>query len=128
MADSYFHELAQELGQLKGTLSTFMETWRSQDNAAALGRRVVYDKIELLTVQIQRLATDIQNVQQDVAELKKEVDEKAMPVVDAIRIERERKVGAKGVWILIGSGIMMAISAATYIIDKAIALFSHRPP
>ncbi len=104
-----------------------MDNWRNQDSAASAGRRVVYEKVDSLSAQIGRIANDVNNVQQDIAELKKEVEEKAMPVVDAIIAEQERKTGAKGVWILIGSGVMMAVSALTYVVDKAVTFFSHKP-
>lgn len=119
--------LATRVGALEGSMKTFMDNWARQDQLAHDARRTLYERVDLLSRQIERVATDVHNVQQDVAELKKEVEETVMPVVDATVAQRERRTGAKGVWILIGSGVMMAISAVTYVVDKALQFFTHKP-
>ena len=127
MTDSQIYDILSRLGEIEGTLRTFMQTWRDQDTAAGLGRRVVQEKLELQSHQIARLAIDVQNVQQDVAELRNEVEDKVMPAVDTIEAERHRKTGAKSVWAIIGAAIVMGMSAMAYIVDKVLAIFIHKP-
>ena len=119
--------LATRVGQLEGSMKTFMDNWARQDQLAHDGRRTVYERVELLSRQIERVAIDVQSVQQDVAEIKKEIDEEIAPNLRTTEAYRQRKDGARGVWILIGSGVMMGISALTYIVDKAIQFFTHKP-
>jgi hypothetical protein len=115
--------LAVRLGQLEGTVRTFMDAWARQDTIAHESRRVVYDRIELIGKQVDRVATDVQNIQQDVAELKKEIDEQVMPVIDASEERKHQRVGAKSVWALIGAVTIAAASAMAYIADKVAAYF-----
>lgn len=117
--------LAARVGQLEGTVTTFMNTWRAQDDAAALGRRVTHEKIELISLQVERLSNDIQSVQQDIAELKMEVDEEIMPTVRVTQYARERKAGARSVWALIGAGVVSVASALAYLADKLAAYLRH---
>lgn len=133
MADETFdtrniiHNLAVRVGQLEGTLKTFMETWARQDQLAHESRRVTYDRLELIGKQVERVATDVQNVQQDVAELKKEIDEQIMPTVDHIQGRRQYAAGAKSVWVMIGAGVVMVASALAYIGDKIASFFFAKP-
>lgn len=119
--------LAVRVGQLEGTLNAFMERWKAQDDAARLGRQVTHDKINLLSVQVERLANDIQGVQQDVAELKLEVDEEIMPTVQASQFANERRAGARSVLVVIYGGAVVVISALAYIADRAVGWLLHKP-
>ena len=119
--------LANRIGQLEGTLKTFMETWARQDDLAHKSRQVQYDRMELLGRQIERIATDVQNVQQDVAELKKEIDEQIMPTVDHVKVRKHYAAGAKSVWAMIGAGVVMLASALAYIGDKIASYFVAKP-
>ena len=119
----HLHELAIKVGLLEGTLRTFMETWRDQDTAAALGRRVTHEKMELQAMQIGRLAVDVQNVQQDEAEMKHEIEEKDMPVIDAVEAEQAQRAGARKVWAWIAGAAAMVVSALAYVVDKLAAKF-----
>lgn len=126
MTGDQIHDLTLELGQLKGTIKTFMETWARQDQLAHDGRRVVYDRLELLTAQVARVATDIQNVQQDLAELKKEIDEQVMPTIKGVQAREYRRAGAMGVWALIGAGVVAVASTLAYIADRIATYFLPR--
>jgi hypothetical protein len=117
--------LAVRVGQLEGTITTFMNTWRTQDDAAGLGRRVTHEKIELISLQVERLANDIRGVQQDIAELKLEVDEEIMPSIQVSKYARERKAGANSVWALIGAGVVAAASLFAYLADKLMQYIRH---
>lgn len=119
--------LAARVGQLEGTLKTFMDTWARQDQLAHNSRQVTQDSLNLLGKQIERVATDVQNVQQDVAELKKEIDEQIMPTVDQVQGRRQYAAGAKSVWVMIGAGVMMVASALAYIGDKIASFFYAKP-
>lgn len=119
--------LAVRVGQFEGTLETFMKQWRDQDNAAMLSRRVLSEKIELLSLQVERLSNDLANVQQDLAELKNEIDDEINPVVDTIRFARERKAGARAAVAGIYAGAIVLISALAYIADRAVAYLTHKP-
>jgi hypothetical protein len=126
MSDDHFNlqniltNLAVRVGQLEGTLNAFMERWKAQDDAAGLGRRVTHEKIELLSLQLERLANDVQGMQQDVAELKKEVDEEVMPTVRVTQFASERRAGARSVLVMIYGGAVIVISALAYIADRVV--------
>lgn len=124
-SENILTNLAVRVGQLEGTLTTFMNTWRAQDDAAALGRRVTHEKIELISLQVERLANDLRSVQQDIAELKMEVDEEIMPTVRVTQFARERDAGAKSVWALIGAGTVAMASAMAYLADKLVQYLRH---
>lgn len=115
--------LAVRVGQLEGTVKTFMDNWARQDQLAHEGRRLTYERLELIGKQIDRIATDVTNVQQDVAELKKEVDEEVMPTIQANEFSKQRKIGAKGVWAAIGAAILATASAIAYVADKIASYF-----
>lgn len=119
--------IAVRVGQLEGTVKTFMENWARQDQLAHEGRRLTLDRLELIGKQIDRIATDVANVQQDVAELKKEMDDEVMPTIKAAELTKQRRIGAKGVWALIGAGIMACASALAYITDKVASFFFAKP-
>lgn len=119
------HDLVGRLGQLEGTIRTFMQQWAGQEQNAQSSRRIMYERLELLSGQVNRVATDVQNMQQDIAEMRVDIDEKAMPVVESIRLERERKAGAKAVWVLIWGGALAGLSGLAWIVDK---LWSHFRP
>lgn len=118
--------LAVRVGQLEGTMKTFMDNWARQDQLAHDSRRVVYDRLELIGKQVERIATDVNNVQQDVAELKKEIDEQVMPTVEMVEARRHQRAGAKGVWAMIGAGVVMVASAMAYLADKLSAYLFPR--
>ncbi len=126
--DDRIHDINTRLGQLEGALRTFMKQWQTQDNAAALGRRVTHEKMELLTVQITRLSTDMQGMQQDVAELKLDMDENILPVVNSVKLDQARRRGAKSVWAMIVGGAVAIGSILAYAIDKLLQFFTIRPP
>ncbi len=132
MSDEYnltniMSNLAVRVGQLEGTVKTFMDNWVRQDLLAHESRRVIFERLDLIGRQIERIATDVGNVQQDVAEMKKEIEEEINPTVEMVEKQRDRQTGARSVWVLVGSGILMAISAVTYVVDKAVTFFSHKP-
>ena len=121
------HDIVGRLGQLEGTIKTFMSQWAGQDQAAQSGRRVVYERLELLSSQINRVATDVQAMQQDVAEMRNDIDEKITPHIEDYRASKERKLGAKAVWALIGGVIIAIASAMAYIGDKVVSYFIAKP-
>lgn len=110
--------LAMRVGSLEGSLKTFMENWAIQDKLAHDARRTVYERLDLIGRQVERIATDVENVQQDVAELKKEVDEDIFPSIKKHDARVDQSIGAKGVWALIAGVAVAAISAIAYAADK----------
>ena len=118
--------LAMRVGQMEGTMKTFMDNWARQDQLAHDSRRVVYDRLELIGKQVERVATDVVNIQQDVAELKKEIDEQVMPTIESVEARKHRVAGAKGVWAMIGAGVVMVASALAYLADKLSAYLFPR--
>lgn len=119
--------LAVRVGQLEGTMKTFMENWAIQDKLAHEARRVMYERIELLGRQVERVATDVNNVQQDVAEIKKEIDEEVTPVIKSFEIATAKKHGAKGVWAVIGGGLIAVASGLAYVMDKVSGYMFPKP-
>lgn len=117
--------IVDRMGKLEGTIQQFMAQWNGSEQNAQSSRRVMYDRLELLSSQINRVATDVQSMQQDVAEMRIDIDEKIMPEVTTIQRDRDRKLGAKSVWAMIGAGIIALGSAIAWGWDK---LFIHWKP
>lgn len=122
--DDRIHDIVSRLGNLEGTVRTFMQQWVTQDQTASSGRRVIHERLELMSNQITRVATDVQNTQQDVAELRNEIDDKVMPKIEEREQTKHQKIGAKGVWAIVSSAIIAAASGLAYLADK---LLPHRP-
>lgn len=119
--------LAVRVGEMEGLLKAFREQWRDQDSAASLSRRVTHDKIELLSLQVERLANDILHLQQDFAELKNEVDDGVMPHILTGKYANERKAGARAAVAAIYGGVVIIISALAYTADRIIGYLTHKP-
>lgn len=119
--------LATRVGEMEGLLKAFREQWRDQDAAANLHRSVTHGKIELLTLQIERLANDIMHLQQDFAEFKEEVDVEVMPHIITGKYARERKAGAKAVLVGVYGGVVVLISSLAYIADRLVGWLLHKP-
>jgi len=119
--------LAVRVGEMEGLLKAFRDTWRDQDTAAGLSRRVTHESIQLLSLQVERLANDIMHLQQDFAEFKNEVDDEVMPHILTGRYASERKAGAKAVIGAVYAGLIVLISALAYIADRVVAFFTHKP-
>ncbi len=113
--------LATRVGQMEGTIKTFMDNWARQDQLAHEGRRLLYDRVEMISKQVDRIATDVINVQQDVAEMKKEIEEEITPTIESVEKHKERAIGARGVWAMIAGACVAAASALAYIADKVAA-------
>lgn len=126
-AGNILHNLAVRVGQMEGTIKTFMDNWTNQDRIAHESRRVTYDRIELIGKQVERVAVDVQNVQQDVAELRKEIEEEITPTIEAVEQRKHRSAGAKGVWALIGATLIAGASVLAYVADKLAELLTRKP-
>lgn len=119
--------LAMRVGAMEGTVKTFMDNWARQDQLAHEGRRLLYERVDLISRQVERIATDVENIQQDVAEMKKEIEEDINPTIEMVEKAKERKLGAKGVWAMVGAAIMTVASALAYIADKIAAYIFPKP-
>lgn len=119
--------LAVRVGEMEGLLKAFREQWRDQDAAANLHRSVTHGKIELLTLQVERLANDIMHLQQDFAEFKNEVDDEVIPFITVGKYARERKAGARAVLVGIYGGIVILISSLAYVADRLVGWLLHKP-
>lgn len=117
-AQNILTNLAVRVGQLEGTLKTFMENWSQQDKLANDSRRTVYERLDLIGRQVERVATDVENIQQDVAELKKEIDEDVFPSIRKHDARAQQIIGARGVWALISGVAIAAASGLAWIADK----------
>jgi len=131
MADFNVHNLltnlAVRVGQVEGTMKTFMDNWARQDQLAHDSRRVVYDRLELIGKQIDRVASDVMVIQQDVAELKKEIDDDILPTIETVEARKLRRAGANSVWAAIGAGLMMIASAMAYTADRIASYIFPKP-
>lgn len=119
--------IASRLGQLEGTVKTFMENWARQDQLANDGRRIIHERLDLVGRQIERVATDVTNVQQDLAEIKKELDEEVGPVIKTFEGVRHQKIGAKGVWAMIGAAVVATGSIVAFAVDRLMGLVFPKP-
>ncbi len=125
-AGNILHNLAVRVGQLEGTVKTFMDNWTRQDQLAHESRRIMFDRLELIGKQIERIATDVENVQQDVAEMKKEIEEDITPSIEAVENRKHQQIGAKGVWALMGTAVVALASAIAFVADKVMS-YLHKP-
>jgi hypothetical protein len=116
--------LAVRVGEMEGLLKAFREQWRDQDTAAGLSRRVTHDKMELLGMQVERLANDIMHLQQEVAEIRNDMDDEVMPTLMVGRYAKERKAGAKAAVAAVWGGLVVLISFLAYVTDRAITYFT----
>lgn len=119
--------LAVRVGEMEGQLKAFRDQWRDQDTAAGLSRRVTHEGLQLLSLQVERLANDIMHMQQDVAELRNEIDDEVMPHIRSGEFAAQRKAGARGVWITIWGGLVVVISALAYAADKLVQFLWPKP-
>jgi len=119
--------LATRVGEMEGLLKAFREQWRDQDTAAGLSRRVTHESINLLTLQVERLANDIMHLQQDFAEFKEEVDAEVMPHILTGKYAKERKAGARAAIGAVYAGMIVLISALAYIADRLVGWLTHKP-
>jgi hypothetical protein len=128
MTDSErLYDIVSRLSALEATLRTFMETWRDQDTAAGLARRVVHERLELQGLQIDRVAKDVLNVQQDVAELKNEVEDKVMPTVNAVEAKNQRSIGARSILAMLWTGITAVLATFVYMAERIVSYLTTRP-
>ena len=119
--------LAVRVGQMEGTLKTFMENWARQDQLANDGRRITYDKIDLLGKQIERVANDVEGLKEDLCKLEHKIDEEVAPVVKSFEVIRHQRIGAKGVWAMIAGGLVAFASLVTYTVERFMSAVWPKP-
>lgn len=119
--------LASRVGEMEGQLKAFREQWRDQDTAAGLSRRVTHESLQLLTLQVERLANDILHIQQDLAEFKNDVDTDVMPIIQTSLFANQRKAGYRAAVAGMWAGLVVVISALAYLADRAVAYLTHKP-
>jgi hypothetical protein len=73
MAPTDANQVAVELAELRGTITTFMNTWKTQDDRAAESRRGLYQGQTDLKVAVGGLTRDLAEVVNDVAEIRPKV-------------------------------------------------------
>jgi hypothetical protein len=122
MTDDHVKGLERALGNLEGTVKSLVERWGEQDRLAGNQRRGVYERLELLTRQIDAVANDVQNVQQDVAEMRNEIEDKVMPVVEAHELNEATKGEEKRVLSNIWWGITVLAVVLGYVIDRVLQI------
>jgi hypothetical protein len=127
MTDSQIYDILSRLGEIEGTLRTFMQTWRDQDTAAQLGRRVNSEKMELQSLQIDRIAKDVLGLQQDIAEMKNQIEDKVMPTVNDIEAKKQRAIGAKSLLAMLWTGVTAVLATFAYMAERLITYFTTRP-
>lgn len=113
--------ISRALGRVEGLVQSLMDQWGRQEANASQLRQKNNDKLEQLERSIDRLATDLMNVQQDVAELKNDVE----PAIKAFEAEHNRKLGAKGVWALLGAAFVGVGTLLYHVADRLIDYIRH---
>jgi hypothetical protein len=104
MSDEYNHNgIGRMVAGLQATVNAFQENWRIQDQRAADGRKMLYDKVEGFGNKVMELSNRVDTVVSDVAEMK--------PAVTDWVASKHRAEGAswavKVVWI--GGGAMFGV-------------------
>jgi hypothetical protein len=128
MTDSErLYDIVSRLAALEGTLRTFMETWRDQDTAAGLARRVVHERLELQGLQIDRVAKDVLNVQQDVAELKNDIEDTITPTINAVKAKEQRSIGARSILAMLWTGVTAVLATFAYMAERLVSYLTTRP-
>jgi hypothetical protein len=119
--------LYSRMGNLEGQLNTFMGNWEKQDALARESRRITHDRVELLSNQITRMSTDLDHVQTDVRELAERFTDDVDPLLRSHEGARNRRVGARGVWALVGAAVIAVGSAVAFVVDRGLTYLFPKP-
>lgn len=92
--------IAVQLAELKGTvnevqksLAGWMAHWERQDQAATAGRKVLYEKVEKLTIEVAAQTVTLGSLQGEVSEVKQEIDTRIMPTITAYNLASAHRAG-----------------------------------
>lgn len=83
---SALRDMARSIGGLESTVKALVETWRSQEQSASSGRRVLHEKFDQLQSEVHKFGTQLAGALEDIAEMK--------PTVDAVETAKQRAIGA----------------------------------
>lgn len=120
-------DLSGKVGALDATVKTLLEIWKNQETSASMGRRVLHEKLEVVSKEVstlngkvERLDDKVETVISDVAVL--------APSVKAFDNARQQAKGAqtlgKIIWGLIGLGGL----GAGWVLANWISITPKFPP
>lgn len=87
-------DVARALGDLEGTVRSLQAQWQRQEDAAVAGRKVLYEKFEVMSAKMTRLEGQSETVQKNVADIKDDLEKKVMPTINAYILAQARMGGA----------------------------------
>ena len=96
---------------------------------AAESRRVLREKMDAMSIQVQHLTGVAYDVQQDTAEIKKDIDEKIMPTVEQWQLRRARLAGMIDAGKVLWGFIFAVCTAIGFVIGaviKYLGLFPNK--
>lgn len=93
-------ELRGEMRSVKASVDNLNYVWGEREKSATDGRRIVHEKVDLLSKDILRIGADVENLTEEIANIK--------PAVQSAEKERTERDGAikfgKGIW-AVGAGL-----------------------
>lgn len=114
------HEMSGSIGSLKGTIETMTRVWQQQEATATAGRRVVHDKVDVLTTNIHSLTSRVDQMNKDIVAIQ--------PAVKVFHEEKLRAEGAKRLGRYLWGLMLTAAGGLGWGIHEVIAVLHHPPP
>lgn len=111
--------IERAIGRLEGKVESLIRQWRDQDQAAAVGRIALHDKVEGLRNDVTSLTGKVNEMNRDIIEIK--------PVVQESRDRHQQAAGAKWAIAFVWSAIVTAIGAVSVIAVEVIKHFWTKP-
>ena len=105
--DSVVRRLESSFAGLSASVNGFQENWKTQDERAAHGRQILYEKIDGFGRDLQGLTHQVRSVMQDVAEMKPAVTDWVNTKNQAMGAKTTASILGNGIYILIGGFFML---------------------
>ena len=114
------NEMNRSVGALQQVVTHMTDTWRSQEQVATEGRRLMHSKIDMLKEGVAGLTGRVDNMAGELSALK--------PAVQEFKDEKLRDEGAKRLGKYLWGGILTAAGFGGWGFHELFSFMSHRPP
>ena len=119
--------IERALGDLQGTVRSLSEQWRRQDEAAASGRQVLYERFEMLAGQLLKMSHALESVTVDVAELRNDLKTEVMPTIDLYRMETARRLGVLSAGRVMWTFLVGVAGAVGFTVHEMLQFLTKKP-
>ena len=114
------NEMNRSVGALQQVVTHMTDTWRSQEQVATEGRRLMHSKMDMLKEGVAGLTGRVDNMAGELSALK--------PAVQEFKDEKLRDEGAKRLGKYLWGGMLTAAGFGGWGIHELLGFMSHRPP